>query len=209
MDRDAGKIDLTDESDRGCILVAAALLEESLELRFRDLFQSKEIPKSVQDSLLGSNGALATFSSKIKMAYAVGLLPRETFTDLEEVRKMRNQAAHLSKDFDFLNEAIGRKIESLICVQLTKNDFIQRYKFTLTDSEQPAGTKSDNASKEKVKTEARARLAGYVKYHKSLLAIAVSYLELEIKLGLPATKIKEFIEAKGKDPSTTSSKTES
>jgi DNA-binding MltR family transcriptional regulator len=208
MDTDAGKIDLTDESDRGCMLVAAALLEESLELRFRDLFQSKEIPKSVQDSLFGSNGPLATFSSKIKMAYAIGLLPKETFTDLEEIRKMRNQAAHLSKDFDFLDGAIGRKIEILKCVQLKRKDFIQRYKFTLKDSEQPAGTKPGDASKEKVKAEARARLAGYIKYHKALLAVAVSYLELEIKSGLPATKIKDLVEAKRKDTPARSTQTE-
>lgn len=208
MDPDAEKIDLTDESDRGCILVAAALLEESLEFRFRHTFQSKKIPQSVQDSLFSSNGPLATFSGKLKMAYAIGLIPKETFRDLEEVRKLRNQAAHLSKDFDFLNGTVGRKIEGLVCVQLLKKDFIQRYSFTLKDSEQSAVAESGNASKAKVKTEARARLAGYIKYHKALLAIAVSYLELEIKSGLPATKMKDLVEAKHMDTSATSAQTE-
>src|SRR5690242_20242627 len=120
------EIDLTDESDRGCVLAGASLLEEAIEKRFRSVFASRHIAKHIQDSLFDSNGPLATFSGKIKLGYAIGLFSRETFSDLETIRRLRNKAAHVAEEFDFANDRIGQTVESLKCVNADKGK-ITRY----------------------------------------------------------------------------------
>jgi DNA-binding MltR family transcriptional regulator len=165
MENDSERIDLTNESDRGCVLAGAAMLEESIEARFRSIFDTRHIPKHLQDSLFNSNGPLATFSGKIKLGYALGLFSRETFSDLEVIRKLRNEAAHVWKEFDFTNKAIGLKIESLKCVNSHKTK-LPHHSFSTDPSTKSVATESTRNSsphREKVLSEARARLAGYIK----------------------------------------------
>jgi len=188
---DPPEIDLTDESDRGCVLVASALLEECLENRFRRIFDSKKIPKNVQDSLFVSNGPLATFAAKIKVAYAVGLTIKQTFDDLEAVRRLRNGAAHAAKDFDFSNQVIAHKIDSLKCVGPWKTK-MTRYSF---ESAKAGDTKAAGLKDGRSKThsEARARLAGYLKYHKSLFALGIQNLLMEIRSGMSIAQVEALL----------------
>jgi hypothetical protein len=58
-----------------------------------------------EDAILGGQtGALNTFSSKIEMSYAMGLIGPETRGVLEIVRKVRNFFAHYASQggFDIL-----------------------------------------------------------------------------------------------------------
>lgn len=57
--------------------------------------------KSTHEKIFGSNGGLSTFSSKIDMAYALGLLGKEAKSDLHKIRKMRNAFAHDHKPLNF------------------------------------------------------------------------------------------------------------
>jgi DNA-binding MltR family transcriptional regulator len=180
------RFELTNESDRGCVLAGAALLEECIEARFRRYFDSRQISKSIQDSLFNSNGPLATFSGKIKLGYAIGLFSRETFNDIEAIRKLRNEAAHVSEDFDFSSKTIRPKLESLKCGNAFKTK-LPRYSFPSDSPVKSVATESTGTTspaRGNVHSEARARLAGYIKAPKALFALGIIALQFEIETGL-------------------------
>jgi len=86
---------LSRESDRGLILVSASYLDEALErlLRARFSIEHKK-SKSMIDPLFNTFGPLSTFSAKIKMSYAIDLIEKWVYRDLEILRKLRNEFAH-------------------------------------------------------------------------------------------------------------------
>lgn len=86
---------LMSESDRGCLLAAAAMLEESLGSLFGVCFIDEVVSRSLLES--GSSSPLGTFSARSKLAYSLGLISKPMFNDLELVRQMRNDAAHFEK----------------------------------------------------------------------------------------------------------------
>ena len=80
------------ESDRGAVLVAAAMLEEAL----RELLLAHLVPSTSSTDLLfeGTNAPLNAFSSKIDMSFRLGLVSDRFCRDLHVVRRMRNDVAH-------------------------------------------------------------------------------------------------------------------
>src|ERR1019366_6243223 len=85
-----GYVDLlVSESDRGCILVGAALLDEELAGLFRAIL----IPELSRE-MLKVDRPLGSFSARSQMAYALGLIHKQDFDDLDIVRKIRNDTAH-------------------------------------------------------------------------------------------------------------------
>ena len=83
---------LQSESDRGAVLVASSMIEEAL----KNLLMAKLVPSSTkQDPLFnGGNAPLGTFSSKIEMAYRLGLIRREWKELLYIFKNLRNDFAH-------------------------------------------------------------------------------------------------------------------
>ncbi len=154
---------LLEESDRGCVLLGAAVLEECIEELFHTVFIHNGISKRIQDSLFGSNGPLSTFSSKIKMAYSLGFVSKHIYEDLDAIRRVRNDFAHTSRSVDFLSSETSEVLEGLHCVQEFK-DALPRY----------------SLSTEKSVSEAEMRVAGYIKRTKSLFVIGVQNLKLGV-----------------------------
>jgi hypothetical protein len=90
---------LTSETDRGCALFAAAYLDKALsDLLFCALAYDKNIDKELFE---GSNSPLASFSSRIKMAYYLGKISKTERRDLDLIRKIRNEFAHNADPIDF------------------------------------------------------------------------------------------------------------
>jgi|CZKU01.1.fsa_nt_gi DNA-binding MltR family transcriptional regulator len=83
---------LHDESDRGCVLVAAAMLDEQLGELFQIVLRD-----GTAEHLLKQDAALGSFSRRIDMAHALGLIDEEFHHDLHIVRKIRNDAAHFER----------------------------------------------------------------------------------------------------------------
>src|ERR1700730_11592485 len=99
--------ELTTESDRGCILVAASVLNDFLEDVLRTaLDTSSHALKHAVAPLFGQMAPLSSFSAKIKLAYGLGLIPMYCFTDLEKIRRIRNVAAHEYSAMSFENQEI-------------------------------------------------------------------------------------------------------
>jgi DNA-binding MltR family transcriptional regulator len=104
------KATLALETDRGCALMTAAFLESEIESLIKEklLGTNKEVEK-----LFEFNGPLGTFSSKAKLSYALGLISKSIFQDLEIIRNIRNDFAHNYKFIDFSTTSIKEKISKL------------------------------------------------------------------------------------------------
>lgn len=82
---------LSDESDRGAVLVTASMLDDVLtKLLFERLVEGK----SSQKLLDGFNAPLGTFSAKIAAAQATGVISEEWRRELDLLRAIRNDFAH-------------------------------------------------------------------------------------------------------------------
>jgi hypothetical protein len=80
---------LKGESDRACAILGASLLEELL-LR---LFQ-KSLLEDAPKELFEGNGPLSTFSGRIKLAYFLGMISTDEYSELDLIRRIRNDFAH-------------------------------------------------------------------------------------------------------------------
>lgn len=89
---------LNSESDRASALMAAAFLDDQLRMLLEaNLVQDKKVLLRILDQ----RGPLATFSSRIDMAYAMGLIGKRTLLDLNLLRKIRNEFAHTAGTLSF------------------------------------------------------------------------------------------------------------
>lgn len=87
------------ESDRGAALVAGELISEQLLRTLKGYFPT-DIPKTLREDLTDGTGALATFSSRIAISYALRLITREVRSAADLLRRVRNDAAHVTKRFN-------------------------------------------------------------------------------------------------------------
>lgn len=82
---------LSAHDERGLALALAAFAEDTLgRLLLTYLIDSKQ----AKDLIQGFNAPLGTLASRMKAAYAVGLLTKDQYEDLEIARKIRNLFAH-------------------------------------------------------------------------------------------------------------------
>lgn len=102
---------LTQETDRGCALFAAAYIDNSLsDLLFCALAESK----GVDEDLFKGNAPLASFSSRITMAFYLGKISKVERRDLDLIRKIRNEFAHDPNEIDFNTDSIKNR-----CIELS------------------------------------------------------------------------------------------
>jgi DNA-binding MltR family transcriptional regulator len=83
---------LRDETDRGKIIVAASYLDEELELVIRTMM--RDLPKDLEAELFRGYGPLASFSGKIKLAFALKIINEAIYKDLLVIKALRNHFAH-------------------------------------------------------------------------------------------------------------------
>ncbi|WP_082586129.1 MULTISPECIES: MltR family transcriptional regulator [unclassified Lysobacter] len=82
---------LSAHDDRGLALSLAAFAEDTLgRLLLTYLVDSKQS----KDLIEGFNAPLGTLATRMKAAFAIGLLTKEQYDDLEVARKIRNLFAH-------------------------------------------------------------------------------------------------------------------
>jgi len=86
------------ETDRGVALMAAAYLENSIEALLNKYF-IKNI--TAKDDPFNKYGFLSSFSSKIDLAYMLGLISSKTKRKLDWIRSIRNDFAHSADFIDF------------------------------------------------------------------------------------------------------------
>ncbi|WP_226661688.1 hypothetical protein [Microbulbifer aggregans] len=83
--------EFSNESDRAAVILGAAKLDELLY----QLVKARLIPDSGgRDELLDGDGPLGTYSSRISMAFRLGLITAEFCRALHLIRRIRNSFAH-------------------------------------------------------------------------------------------------------------------
>lgn len=79
------------QDERAMVLALATFIEDTLGRLFLAYFRSCKATKELVE---GFNAPLGTLGSRIKAAYAFGLVTEQQFKDMELLRKIRNQFAH-------------------------------------------------------------------------------------------------------------------
>lgn len=106
---------LAQESDRGCVIIGASFLEYQLELLIRAICRNdEESVKQVVDPLFKGYAPFATFSAKIKAAFALRLISSELKNQLDLIRKIRNDFAHGYSPVSFKTPQCQDRLQALI-----------------------------------------------------------------------------------------------
>ncbi|WP_428429458.1 MltR family transcriptional regulator [Pararhizobium sp.] len=101
---------IQDLDDRGLILALAAFAEEALG----DLIGAYLVEGEPSRQLTsGFNAPLGTFSARSKMAFALGLVTKGQYQDLERLRRIRNEFAHKWEPLSFADPKIAAHISAL------------------------------------------------------------------------------------------------
>lgn len=103
--------ELKSESDRACVILAAALLDSALET----LLKSHLLPSSsASDPFFDhANAPLSTFSARIEMAYRLGLIDPYFAKALNLIRRIRNDFAHNISGCDFDDTRVMSRMTEL------------------------------------------------------------------------------------------------
>jgi DNA-binding MltR family transcriptional regulator len=83
------------DNERAAVLVAVALIDDlvnELIIKYTFIENDEDIVAELTDPM--RNSPLGTFVSRIKFAYAIGLISKEQMNDLKIVAKIRNMFAH-------------------------------------------------------------------------------------------------------------------
>jgi DNA-binding MltR family transcriptional regulator len=104
------RFELMKESDRGCVLMATSFLDYELEKMFEDYLIGS---KKVLNEMLSGQGSLATFSSRIRFAFSLGLISKKTMDDLNVIRKIRNECGHNYESISLEAKITKQRIYSL------------------------------------------------------------------------------------------------
>ena len=81
---------LVEESERGCAIFGAQIIDERLEDLFRAAFRKTEKADKIVETLFGKYGPLTSISGKTDLATALGFLNERVSETIECVRKIRN-----------------------------------------------------------------------------------------------------------------------
>jgi len=102
---------LANESDRGALIVSAALLDDAL----LNMLKAKFCPSLEREDELfeGIYAPLGTFAAKIDLAYRVGLFNAEFRKVLHLMRKLRNDFAHSVHKVDFSDPTVQSRLREL------------------------------------------------------------------------------------------------
>jgi DNA-binding MltR family transcriptional regulator len=78
----------------GIVIAAAAILDNQLERALKRAM--RPLSNNMYERLFDSSRPLNSFSSKIIMAHALGIISVDLYEELEKIRHIRNQFAHSS-----------------------------------------------------------------------------------------------------------------
>jgi DNA-binding MltR family transcriptional regulator len=106
---------LTRESDRGCVLLGAAMLDEALELLIRAACRPDEAAAAaVRDLFEVPYAPLRSLSAKAHLAFSLGLVTAQDLSTITLIRKLRNEFAHGYDHLDFNSPGIEQRVRLLI-----------------------------------------------------------------------------------------------
>lgn len=100
------------ESERACVILATAMLDQALETILRAGLVPISSPK---DELLEvSYAPIGTFSARIDLAHRIGLISTKFCRDLHIIRAIRNDFAHDIRGCTFDNDSVRNRVLALV-----------------------------------------------------------------------------------------------
>lgn len=84
-------LELENQSDRGVAIIGTAWLEEQLQVAIKSRLEDD---KATWSRLFENSGPIATFSARIDLARLLGIVDQDVYSDLQMIRKIRNDFAH-------------------------------------------------------------------------------------------------------------------
>jgi DNA-binding MltR family transcriptional regulator len=101
---------LNDLDERGLVLTLAAFAEDSLA----DLLKAFMLDNSATKKLVGGYDApLGTLSARIRACYALGLITKGQYHDLEHLRSVRNKFSHTWEPISFEDQEVKKHIKAM------------------------------------------------------------------------------------------------
>ncbi|MDA8151345.1 MAG: hypothetical protein M0003_01305 [Acidithiobacillus sp.] len=166
------KNDLYRESDRGCVLVLSSDVENQLEDILKSWFgKSSDLSKKEYKNIFDFAGPLGSFSSKIYICKAIGIINPALHSDLHKVRSIRNEAAHSKESFSLSGDKIKQLILSMEHNHL-KEKRLKRYSFC-----DQHGKKIEN---EEEPHEALMKARGFLRVDKVNFILTVKNIQLKL-----------------------------
>lgn len=111
---------LGEKAPRPLLIVGSSKVDDLLKLILNKYF----LPKPQRDEdLLEGDRPLATFSSRIKISYRLGIIDIEFFKALEQLRAIRNKSAH-GIEFDIKKNPIKDHISNLSAILVKRESYI-------------------------------------------------------------------------------------
>lgn len=96
--------ELKRESDRGLPLVGAALIDDRLAETLRSFFVDLKVSRRLIDD---ANAPLGTLSARAQACLALALIDEREYSEIELVRKVRNEFAHAKHGITFDSEKVA------------------------------------------------------------------------------------------------------
>jgi hypothetical protein len=106
--------DLSNESDRGAIILASTGIEDTLEHAILNRLPGLEKDEPTRKRMFEQDGQIATFSKKLEMAYALGIIDNEYRKKIDIIREIRNACAHSRKPLSLQNSVLRFACEAVI-----------------------------------------------------------------------------------------------
>ncbi len=110
--------DLEKETDRGAALLAAAFLDDVLDVMLRAAFVDDG---EAVNKIMGAGRPLESFGARAHLAYCIGILGVDVYADINLIREIRNDFAHRHPT-NFEYPPIQAKCQKLRCVSVMLTD---------------------------------------------------------------------------------------
>ncbi len=105
---------LRQESDRGCVLVSAAFIDQALDLAIRaDFSPSSDGQATAVRTLFSSRGPLGRMWARLQYARARDIIDEDMFEAIERVRSVRNRFAHGYEHVAFDDVLVRPEVDAL------------------------------------------------------------------------------------------------
>lgn len=128
---------LNEAQDVSMIVVAVGYLDACLASLLAKHFQKG----SVSDGLLDSRtGPLGSFSARARLAYALGLIAKSMYQDLQVLAELRNEVAHHHFALEFSEPSVSSQCDQLRYVAELKDATSGQIIFQSTWLSTPRGT---------------------------------------------------------------------
>jgi len=129
QDIDEAMEELKTDGARGAVALGSALIEDVLQACIT--LSMVRLTSSEIDELFTGQSPIASFSARVRLAYALGIFGRKTRKDLNTVREIRNAVVHAKRRFTFDTQAVKYAVDNMNCIKSKPgiNDLSTQHRF--------------------------------------------------------------------------------